>query len=57
MPWFESFCCNIEDLKEACDVVFVQSLRNESYSFDGTMSKEDRLKSCSVSSDMIDESE
>lgn len=55
VPWFESFCQNIENLKEVCEVIFIQSLRNEEFTFVGTMSKENMIdRKCSAKSDMVD---
>jgi hypothetical protein len=44
VPWYHSFCSNVENLNEGCSLLFIQALRKEDYSFDGTMSKDDRLK-------------
>lgn len=57
VPWFESFCQNIENLKACCQVVFIQSLRNEPYTFDGTMSKENAFNRQCSSNSMVDEAE
>lgn len=39
VPWYHSFCKNVENLNEGCQVIFIQALRKEDYSFEGTMSK------------------
>jgi ribonuclease BN (tRNA processing enzyme) len=58
VPWYDSFCRNVENLSEGCQVIFIQSLRNEDYSFEGTMSKEKALnRVCSVKSDMVEEAQ
>jgi ribonuclease BN (tRNA processing enzyme) len=33
VPWYNSFCKNVENLNEGCAVIFIQTLRNEDYSF------------------------
>ena len=27
VPWYNSFCQNIENLNEGCEVIFIQALR------------------------------
>ena len=39
VPWFNTFCESVEDLRVGCEVVFIQSLRGEALNFEGTMSK------------------
>ncbi len=57
VPWFESFCQNIENLKYGCQVIFIQSLRGESYTnLEGTMSKEAAFNRKCSSNSMVDES-
>lgn len=56
VPWYNSFCKNVENLNEGCDVIFIQALRNEDYSFEGTMSKEAALnKPCPAKNEMVEE--
>jgi hypothetical protein len=45
VPWFHSFCQNIENLQDCASVVFIQSLNNEVSTFEGTMSKDRVLTS------------
>ena len=28
VPWYHSFCKNVENLNEGCSVIFIQTLRN-----------------------------
>ena len=58
VPWYNSYCKNVENLNEGCSVIFIQALRKEDYSFEGTMSKEAALnKKCPLKPEMVEESE